>query len=185
MPPTWIIEPFAKDRHNRTGFSCGNSELDTYLHKSVSPALKYGSAAVFVMTEEGQQAVRGYYTLSNTSIIPADIPEDQRRRLRANPVPATLIGRIEHDGTLPELLPVMLIDPKPRSDSEGSRRPSFGGLARNGVFELQGLTAGTYQVFVAWHDFTTRTMWGSQRREVTLVAGASSDVMIEVRSSTR
>ena len=50
---------------------------------------------------------------------------------------------------------------------------------------LEGLTPGFYAVSVAWNDFATGTRWTSVAGiEVTLTAGASSEVWIEVQSST-
>ncbi len=97
MPADWLIEPFDKKRHKRADFSCGNDGLDKYLHQHASPALRYRTAAVFVILRPDDEVVRGYYTLSNTTIQPADLPDDQRRRFRVDPVPATLLGRLAVD----------------------------------------------------------------------------------------
>lgn len=97
MPADWLIEPFDKSRHERADFSCGNEGLDDYLHKRASPARRSRSAAIFVIRRSGDRIVRGYYTLSNATIIPADLPEDLKRRFRVAPVPATLLGRLAVD----------------------------------------------------------------------------------------
>ena len=94
------------------------------------------------------------------------------------PGTATLVGRLGHDGELPELLIVQLIGAK---DSESGPRTRFGGLARTGEFTLRGLTPGTYGVIVHGRTPGSRVQWMSAAPvEVTLTSGASSEVWIEM-----
>ena len=134
----------------------------------------------------GPQVVESELTVKEYTL-PFVLSAGETRELDLAPQgTAMLVGRIEHDGTLPELLPVSLVGVGGDSVSEGARRAHFGGLARNGVFHLRGLSAGTYEVFVTWQDFSTRTMWSSpERKQVTLVEGATSEVWIEVEGSAR
>ncbi|MFQ5515704.1 MAG: GNAT family N-acetyltransferase [Myxococcota bacterium] len=97
MHADWLIEPFHRSCHDRADFSCGNKALDDYLHKHASPAQRSRSAAIFVIHHPADPIVRGYYSLSNTTIHPADLPEDLKRRFRVTPVPATLLGRMAVD----------------------------------------------------------------------------------------
>ena len=91
------IEPLGK-RHDRVVFSCGNEALDTYLKKRASQEAKKKIATTFVMAEGLTRAVIGYYTLSATSILLADLPDDTARKLPKYPhVPATLLGRLAVD----------------------------------------------------------------------------------------
>ena len=88
------IEPLGK-KHDRAAFSCGNDELDTYLKKRASQDSKKNIATVFVMTKSQDNAVIGYYSLSATSILLADLPNGTAKKLPKYPhVPATLLGRL-------------------------------------------------------------------------------------------
>ena len=91
------IGPLGK-KHDRVVFSCGNDALDTYLKKRASQDAKKKIATVFVMTERQVRAVIGYYTLSATSILLADLPDETAKKLPRYPhVPATLLGRLAID----------------------------------------------------------------------------------------
>jgi len=91
------IEPLGK-KHNRVVFSCGDDALDAYLKKRASQEAKKKIATTFVMAESRTSAVVGYYILSATSILLADLPDETTRKLPKYPhVPATLLGRLAID----------------------------------------------------------------------------------------
>ena len=92
------IEPLGK-KHDRVVFSCGDEALDTYLKKRASQEAKKKIATTFVMVDSQTSAVIGYYTLSATSILIADLPDETTKKLPKYPhVPATLLGRLAIDG---------------------------------------------------------------------------------------
>jgi GNAT superfamily N-acetyltransferase len=96
-PQSPNIEPLGK-KHDRVVFSCGDDALDTYLKKRASQEAKKKIATPFVMTDSQTRAVIGYYTLSATSILLADLPNETARRLPKYPhMPATLLGRLAID----------------------------------------------------------------------------------------
>lgn len=96
-PQSPKIEPLGK-KHDRVVFSCGDDALDTYLKKRASQDAKKKIATTFVMADSQTSAVIGYYTLSATSILLADLPDKTARRLPKYPhVPATLLGRLAID----------------------------------------------------------------------------------------
>ena len=96
-PQPYKIEPLGK-KHDRVAFSCGIDALDTYLKKRASQETKKKIATTFVMVESLTSAVIGYYTLSATSILLADLPDETARKLPKYPnVPATLLGRLAID----------------------------------------------------------------------------------------
>jgi GNAT superfamily N-acetyltransferase len=97
VPQSPNIEPLGK-KHDRVVFSCGDDALDTYLKKRASQEAKKNIATPFVMADSQTRAVVGYYTLSATSILYADLPDETARRLPKYPlVPATLLGRLAID----------------------------------------------------------------------------------------
>jgi predicted GNAT family N-acyltransferase len=86
------IEPL-KSHHDRAGFSCGVPALDVYLQRQARQDLERKLAAVFVLTSDGK-TISGFYTLSAHSILAADLPEGQAKRLPRFPLPVTLLGRM-------------------------------------------------------------------------------------------
>jgi len=97
-PQSPKIEPLGK-KHNRVVFSCGDEALDTYLKKRASQEAKKKIATTFVMVDSQTSAVIGYYTLSATSILLADLSDQTTKKLPNYPhVPATLLGRLAIDG---------------------------------------------------------------------------------------
>jgi GNAT superfamily N-acetyltransferase len=96
-PRSHKIEPLGK-KHDRVVFSCGIDALDTYLQKRASQEAKKKIATTFVMVESLTSEVIGYYTLSATSILFTDLPDETARKLPKYPnVPATLLGRLAID----------------------------------------------------------------------------------------
>jgi GNAT superfamily N-acetyltransferase len=96
-PRSHKIELLGK-KHDRVVFSCGINALDTYLQKRASQETKKKIATTFVMVEGLTSAVIGYYTLSATSILLTDLPDETARKLPKYPnVPATLLGRLAID----------------------------------------------------------------------------------------
>ncbi|MGB8258770.1 MAG: GNAT family N-acetyltransferase [Terracidiphilus sp.] len=83
-------------RHERAAFRCGLPALDQYLERQASQDLKRRLAAVFVLTQDGT-TVTGFYTLSAHSILAADLPAEQARKLPRFPLPVTLLGRMAVD----------------------------------------------------------------------------------------
>ncbi|OGF55203.1 MAG: GNAT family N-acetyltransferase [Candidatus Fraserbacteria bacterium RBG_16_55_9] len=122
------MEPFNKKRHDRSSFCCGIELLDRYLHEQADQDRKRKIAAPFVLIEEDQLDVLGYYTLSAFSIHLEELPPDLTKRLPRYPdVPATLLGRLAvdqmHQGKgLGELL---LMDALHRSLSQTAKVASF------------------------------------------------------------
>jgi GNAT superfamily N-acetyltransferase len=100
IEPQWIIEPFDKRRHDRSGFDCGVSVLNDWLATKISQFEKKDLARTYVLIEEGQRAVRGYYALSNHTVVYEAIPEDQRKGLPEIDMPVVLLGRLAVDGSV-------------------------------------------------------------------------------------
>src|SRR3546814_16593452 len=70
--PRPVIELLATTRHARSGFSCGVEALDRYLQSQASQDARRRVAAPYVLIEPPSPNVLGFYTLSNTSIQPAE-----------------------------------------------------------------------------------------------------------------
>ena len=81
--------------HKREKFSCGVHLLDDYLHKQASQDMRRHIAVTYILNDDKENQVAGYYTLSSTTIQLADLPEKAIKKLPHYPLlPATLIGRL-------------------------------------------------------------------------------------------
>lgn len=93
-----VIELLDTARHDRSSFSCGVEALDRYLQSQASQDARRRVAAPYVLVEAPAPNVLGFYTLSNTSIQAAELPEAFVKKLPRYPVlPATLLGRLAVD----------------------------------------------------------------------------------------
>ena len=82
--------------HDRKGFSCGNTALDTYLQKQARQDAQRGFSTVIVATEEeNPERIIGYYTLAAASVALDRLPEETRKTLpRYQDNPSILLGRL-------------------------------------------------------------------------------------------
>lgn len=90
------FEPLDKKVHNRAAFSCEHEALNVYLKEKASQEVQKRVAAVYVLTPDGN-TVAGYYTLSQYTIEPGELPDEAAKRLRLSKydkLPATLLGRL-------------------------------------------------------------------------------------------
>ena len=94
---SWIIEPFDRLRHDRSGFDCGIPVLNDWLVTKVSQFEKKDLARTYVLVETGSTRVKGYYALSNHTVIYESLPTDQAKGLPQIDMPVVLIGRLAVD----------------------------------------------------------------------------------------
>lgn len=87
--------------HNRDDFECGQLVLDDYLKKQANQDVKKRLSVCFVITEreESLDKIKGYYTLSNTSISRDLVPTELQNKFPKayDTIPATLLGRLARD----------------------------------------------------------------------------------------
>lgn len=89
-----------QSHHERESFHCGVESLERYLKEIARQEIQRKTAAVFVLSEGENSKVLGYYTLSQSSVILAELPESRRRKLPRYPqVPTTLLGRLAVDSS--------------------------------------------------------------------------------------
>jgi len=83
--------------HEKKKFSCGKAMLDDYLHKQAKQDVKRKLSACFVLSNDDKE-IKGYYTLSNSSIPRLQLPESIIRKLPPyKDLPVTLLGRLAVD----------------------------------------------------------------------------------------
>lgn len=93
-----MIELLGK-KHNREDFDCGKELLNNYLKTQAGQDIKRKLSACFVLSDKGTNTIKGYYTLSNTSIPLSSFSEKIQKKIPKSytSVPATLLGRLAID----------------------------------------------------------------------------------------
>lgn len=76
-------------------FSCGQADLDAWLHKYAVPNQLSGMARVFVSTTAN--AVAGYYALSTGGVEHEDAPARIKRGVPRHPIPVVILTRLATD----------------------------------------------------------------------------------------
>ena len=82
--------------HDREGFDCGHPLLNGYLHSYALQDMKRRVCRIYVLNSP-ESTIKGFYTLSATSLCFESIPDDLKKRLPKYPLPAVLIGRLAVD----------------------------------------------------------------------------------------
>jgi len=93
----WLISPLDKT-HDRKSFSCGIYSLDNYFQQQARQDSQKRIAVTYVLHDQKENKIAGYYSLSATAIELSALPEGMRKKLPSYPyLPATLIGRLAVD----------------------------------------------------------------------------------------
>jgi predicted GNAT family N-acyltransferase len=84
--------------HKKENFDCGIVMLNQYLHTQARQDVKRKLSACFIFADK-DNIVKGYYTLSSTSIKREMLPEQIIKKLppHYSNLPATLLGRLAVD----------------------------------------------------------------------------------------
>ncbi|TFC19466.1 GNAT family N-acetyltransferase [Cryobacterium glucosi] len=77
------------------GFSCGQADLDGWLHKFAVPNQLSGMARVFVSMNS--QTVAGYYALSTGGVEHEDAPGRIKKGIPRHPIPVVILTRLATD----------------------------------------------------------------------------------------
>lgn len=85
-------------KHSKENFTCGKDMLDNYLHAQAKQDVKRKLTACFILSEN-DETVKGYYTLSNTSVNRDFLPDSIIKKLPSSykHLPATLLGKLAVD----------------------------------------------------------------------------------------
>ncbi len=73
--------------HHKKSFDCGIEPLNQYLKQRAGQELRRHLAFPYVMTFEGENDIKGYYTLSSSAVSLADLPPDLAKLTRYPSVP--------------------------------------------------------------------------------------------------
>lgn len=84
--------------HVKENFDCNKDLLNGYIHKQASQDIKRRISACFVLTDD-DNIIKGYYTLSNSSIQRDHLPLEIIKKLPGSytDLPVTLLGRLALD----------------------------------------------------------------------------------------
>lgn len=86
---------------DRSGFTCGDRELDSWFHRQAGQDMRRGYSKVIVAHESGGDEIVGFYALSSASIPLKILPLDVVRKLPRHPdVPAVRLGRLAVASTM-------------------------------------------------------------------------------------
>jgi len=88
-----------KDNHNKKTFDCGYSMLDNYIQRQAKQDINRDLSACFVLIEDRNRNVIGYYTLSANSVSRGKFPQSNVQRLPPSyqDLPTILLGRLAVD----------------------------------------------------------------------------------------
>ncbi len=86
--------------HNRNNFDCGIASLNDYIKRQASQAVKKKLSVCFVFTLNNE--VKGYYTLSSSSIPLEDVTEKYSNKYPKSysSIPVILLGRLAIDKSI-------------------------------------------------------------------------------------
>lgn len=82
-------------QHDFSHFDCGAESINRFAIQAHKQA-KFRNSVVYVVCEAGTDTVRGFYTLSNGSVIRNEAPRNMQR-FSTNEIPVTLLGRLGVD----------------------------------------------------------------------------------------
>ncbi len=90
-----VVEPLQPERHDRSGFACGEPTLDGYLRRLAAQHHRDGISTSHVLVDDAAPGhILGYYTLSAAQLLLTDLQEPDRKHLPNYPVPAIRMGRL-------------------------------------------------------------------------------------------
>lgn len=95
--PAWHEEPIEK-RHDRSGFDCGDGDLNDFLQLHARKSHEKGGAKTFLAIDDTDNTkILGFYSLSPASIAYERTPEIVKRGLARYEVPVFRLGRLAVD----------------------------------------------------------------------------------------
>lgn len=80
-------------KQNRSNFTCGVKDLDTYLINYVSQDIKRNLSVCYVNLDN-EKNILGYYTLSSSSIDKDTLDSRYSNKIPYETIPVTLLGRL-------------------------------------------------------------------------------------------
>ena len=88
-------------KHHRKDFDCGKELLNKYIKLQAKQDVKKKLSVCFALVDK-ENIVKGYYTLSNSSIPQIEVPKEFSRKFpnSYSNIPVTLLGRLAIDKSI-------------------------------------------------------------------------------------
>lgn len=90
------FEPL-EENHNRVDFDCGEEALNLYLRQFARQDIRRELARTFIMRQEEDSKILGYYTLCSGAIDVKDLPDNLLKKLPKYSVPVARLARLAVD----------------------------------------------------------------------------------------
>ena len=122
-PQRYRVERLGR-HHDRAAFSCGEDSLDAYLRQRARQDADRHAATVFVLIDDQERRIAGYYTLNASAVQLEDLPSETQRQLPRYPyAPVILLGRLalDRDYQNQHLGEVLLFDALRRAFTAGTQ----------------------------------------------------------------
>ncbi|MBS1676682.1 MAG: GNAT family N-acetyltransferase [Actinobacteria bacterium] len=84
----------------RDGFNCGVASLDTWLTEHAPSAEAAGSARTYVVVDDEQDRIVGYYALTVASLEREEATSRASKGMPRHPIPAMLLARLAVDDSV-------------------------------------------------------------------------------------
>jgi len=84
-------------QHVKNSFDCGYSALNDYIRLRAKQDVKKDLSVCYVLVDESNNNVMGYYTLSSSSVNKSDLPDNLSKKLPYSAIPVILLGRLAVD----------------------------------------------------------------------------------------
>ena len=95
--PAWHEEPIEKC-HDRAGFDCGDTDLNSFLQRHARKSHEKGGAKTFLAIDDTDNSkILGFYSVSPASIGYERAPEVVKRGLARHEIPVFRLGRLAVD----------------------------------------------------------------------------------------
>ena len=97
LAPTWRIQAFDPDLHDRAPFSCGIERIDNFLKTTARKHQQGDFSRVYVATRADGAAIIGYYTLNAHSLAGPEAPAALSKRGPRHSIPTAYLSMIGVD----------------------------------------------------------------------------------------
>ncbi len=93
-----LVFEHLNNTHDRASFHCGNTSLDYFIKNLANQFEKKNLGRTYVLVEQGETHIKGYFTLATGAIPFENIPLSRKKKVSPHlPVPILLVGKLAID----------------------------------------------------------------------------------------
>lgn len=85
------------EKHSRVNFDCGEEALNLYLRNFARQDMRRELARTFIIRQEEDDKVLGYYTLCSGALDVSELPDNLLKKLPKYPIPVVRLARLAVD----------------------------------------------------------------------------------------